>query len=51
MPLRASPALAAGVLLLGLFLPLFGISLAAVLLVDQLLLRRVGALRQWFAVT
>ena len=51
MPLRSSPALAAGVLVLALFLPLFGISLAVVLLLDQLLLRRVGALRQWFAVT
>jgi len=33
---------------LGVFLPLFGISLLAVLLVDQLLLRRVPALARWF---
>jgi uncharacterized iron-regulated membrane protein len=33
---------------LGLFLPLFGISLLAVLLLDQLVLRRVPALSRWF---
>lgn len=48
MPLRASPLLGAGVLALGVFLPLFGLSLIAVLLLDQLVLRRVPALAGWF---
>ena len=51
MPLRSRPALAVAVLALAVFLPLFGVSLAVVLLLDQLLLRRVGALQRWFAVT
>ena len=48
MPVRATPLLAAGLAGLGLVLPLFGISLLAVLLVDQLVLRRVPALARWF---
>jgi uncharacterized iron-regulated membrane protein len=36
---------------LGIFLPVFGASLILVLLLDQLLLRRVARLRQTFAVT
>lgn len=50
LPLRATPALAVLVVALALFLPLFGITLAAVLLLDQFVLRRVGALRAWFNV-
>ena len=51
MPLRSRPALAVAVLALAVLLPLLGLSLAVVLLLDQLLLRRVGALQRWFAVT
>ncbi|MFG1909506.1 PepSY-associated TM helix domain-containing protein [Kribbella sp. NPDC048928] len=51
LPLRATPGLAVLVLALGLFLPLFGITLAAVLLLDQLLLRRVPTLRTWFNIS
>jgi uncharacterized iron-regulated membrane protein len=36
---------------LGAFLPLFGASLLIVLLLDQLLLRRISRLRSGFAVT
>lgn len=50
MPLRATPVLAAGVIALGAFLPLFGISLAVALLVDRFLLRRVPELARWFDV-
>jgi uncharacterized iron-regulated membrane protein len=50
MPLRATPALAAAVIALGVFLPLFGISLLVVLLLDMLVLRRVPALREFFDV-
>ena len=35
-------------MVLGVFLPLFGISLVVVLLLDQLVLRRVPALAGWF---
>lgn len=51
LPLRATPALAALIVALGLFLPLFGLTLAALLLLDQLLLRRIPSLRTWFNVT
>lgn len=50
MPLRATPALAAAVVALAVLLPLFGLTLLVVLLVDQLLLRRVPGLRDWFGV-
>ncbi|WP_350277928.1 PepSY domain-containing protein [Kribbella sp. HUAS MG21] len=50
LPLRATPALAVLVVALAVFLPLFGISLLAVLLLDQLVLRRVAGLRSWFNV-
>lgn len=49
MPLRATPALLVGVVALGVLLPLFGLSLIAVLVLDQVVLRRVPALSQWFA--
>ena len=48
LPLRATPALAVLVIALAIFLPLFGLTLAAVLLLDQLLLRRVPRLGTWF---
>src|SRR5690606_36840174 len=48
MPLRATPALAVAVVLLGVFLPLFGISVLLVLILDQLLLRRIPALAAAF---
>ena len=48
MPLRASPLMAVGLVGLGVLLPLFGLSLLAVLLLDQLVLRRVPALAGWF---
>lgn len=50
MPLRATPLLAAAVVALGVFLPMFGISLACALLADRLLLRRVPVLTHWFDV-
>ncbi|WP_205475058.1 PepSY domain-containing protein [Nocardioides sp. SYSU D00038] len=49
MPLQATPALLVGLAALGIFLPLFGISLLVVLLLDQLVLRRVPALSAFFA--
>ena len=51
MPVGASPLLVVALVALGLFLPLFGISLLAVLLLDQLVLRRVPALGGWFDTT
>ena len=50
MPLKATPLLAIPVAALAVFLPLFGLSLVAVLLLDQLLLRRATPLRRWFNV-
>ncbi|QIG42818.1 PepSY domain-containing protein [Nocardioides anomalus] len=51
MPVRATPVLLVGLVTLGVFLPLFGISLVVVLLLDQLVLRRVPALSAWFGTT
>jgi uncharacterized iron-regulated membrane protein len=48
MPIRGTPVLAVLLIGLGVFLPLFGISLLAVLLLDRLVLRRVPALGRWF---
>jgi uncharacterized iron-regulated membrane protein len=48
LPVKATPALLVGLVALGLFLPLFGISLLAVLLVDQLVVRRLPGLATWF---
>lgn len=50
MPLRTTPLLLGGLVALGVVLPLFGLSLVAVLALDQLVLRRVPALAQWFDV-
>ncbi len=44
MPVRETPALLAGLCVLGLFLPFFGASVLVVLLLDQLVVRRVPAL-------
>ncbi len=51
MPLRTTPWLTTGVIALGVFLPLFGLSLLVVLLLDHLVLRRVGALGDFFEVS
>ena len=51
MPLKATPALVAGLVVLGLLLPLFGVSLLLVLLLDQLVLRRVPRLGAYFDVS
>jgi uncharacterized iron-regulated membrane protein len=51
LPVRATPLIAAAMVALGLLLPLFGISLLAVLLLDQHVLRRVPALSRWFDTT
>ena len=48
MPLRSTPLLVVLLGALGVFLPLFGISLVAALVLDQLVLRRVPALATWF---
>jgi len=48
MPIRRTPVLAVLLAALGVFLPLFGLSLVAVLLLDQVVLRRVPALARWF---
>lgn len=50
MPLRSTPLLAVGIVVLGIFLPLFGASLLVVLLLDQLVLRRIPRLETWFNV-
>jgi uncharacterized iron-regulated membrane protein len=49
MPLRGSPVLLVGLIALGAFLPLFGISLLVVLALDQVVVRRVPALAEWFS--
>lgn len=51
MPVRATPVFAVGLVALGVFLPLFGLSLLVVLVLDQLVLRRVPALSRWFGTT
>ena len=48
MPIQATPLLVVALVALGLFLPFFGITLLAALLLDQLVLRRVPALGRWF---
>lgn len=51
LPLRTSPLLLVGLIALGVFLPLFGLSLLVVLVFDQLVLRRVPAVGAWFNVS
>jgi uncharacterized iron-regulated membrane protein len=48
MPIRTTPALAVLLAVCGVLLPLFGLSLLVVLVLDQLVLRRVPALRGFF---
>lgn len=48
MPIKGSPMLAVGLVALAFFLPLFGISLVLVLLFDQLILRQIPQLTNWF---
>ena len=49
LPLRGSPVLLLGLIALGVFLPLFGLSVLVVLTLDQLVVRRVPALTDWFS--
>jgi uncharacterized iron-regulated membrane protein len=51
MPLRSTPALAVGLVALAVLLPLFAISLLAVLLLDRFVLRRFPPLTQYFEVS
>jgi uncharacterized iron-regulated membrane protein len=46
MPIKAAPWLLVPLVLLGVLLPMFGITMLLVLLFDQLVVRRVGALRR-----
>ena len=48
LPVKGSPVLLVGLVGLGVLLPFFGISLLVVLLLDQLLLRRVDRLGEFF---
>ncbi len=48
MPIKGSPMLVVGLVALAFFLPLFGISLVLVLLFDQLVLRQIPQLTNWF---
>jgi uncharacterized iron-regulated membrane protein len=48
MPIKGTPVLAAALIVLGVLLPLFGLSLLVVLVADQLILRRVPRLAAWF---
>ncbi len=47
MPLKATPLLLVGLVVLGVLLPFFGVSLLLVLALDQLVLRRVPRLTEW----
>jgi len=51
MPIKSTWWLATGLVAMAMFLPMFGITLAAVLLLDQLVLRRVPALKGAFDAT
>ncbi len=48
LPLRATPGLAVLIVALAVFLPVFGASLAVVLLIEHLVLRRFAATRRFF---
>jgi uncharacterized iron-regulated membrane protein len=48
MPIKNTWWLATGLVVLGVFLPLFGLTLVAVLVLDQVVLRRVPALKAAF---
>ena len=49
MPIAASPWLLVGLIALGVLLPFFGVTLLVVLLLDQLVVRRVPFLGRWFS--
>lgn len=51
LPVRATPWLAVALVALGVFLPVFGVSLLLVLLLDRFVLRRVPALGRFFETT
>ena len=51
MPVAGTPVLAVGLVALGVFLPMFGISLLVVLLLDRFVLRKVPALASFFDVS
>lgn len=51
MPVATNSALALILVILGVFLPLFGLSLLAVLLLDQVVLRRIRPVGSWFNVS
>ncbi len=51
MPVGSTPGLVVGLVGLGVFLPLFGISLVVVLMLDRFVLRRVPALSEFFEVS
>jgi uncharacterized iron-regulated membrane protein len=51
LPIRGTPLLAVALVALGVFLPLFGLSLLVVLVLDQLVIRRVPRLSAWFNTT
>ena len=50
LPIHGTPVLAVGLVALGVFLPLFGISVIVVLLLDRYVLSRVPALASYFDV-
>lgn len=50
LSLRTGPAAVAGLVALGLLLPLFGASLVAIFALDQLVLRRIAPLKSFFNV-
>ncbi|RNL80115.1 PepSY-associated TM helix domain-containing protein [Nocardioides marmorisolisilvae] len=49
LPVRSTWWLSAGLVVLGVLLPLFGATLLAVLLLDQLVIRRFAAPGRWFS--
>lgn len=51
LTVKTGPAAVAGLVALSVFLPVFGASVVAVRLLDQLVLRRVPALREFFNVS
>lgn len=49
MPIAASPWPLVGLIALGVLLPFFGVTLLVVLLLHQLVVRRVPFLGRWFS--
>ncbi|CAB4924090.1 unannotated protein [freshwater metagenome] len=49
MPVSGSPWLLGGLVVLGVLLPFFGLTLLVVLALDQLVVRRAPALTRWFS--